>query len=215
MLMHERYARDGIVFPIAALTGDEVRTYRRAVERHVQCGADIRSPHLEHAWARALATHTAVVGPAEELLGGEAAVWGTLLLAKPPHSEDYVAWHQDGVYTGMDGAETISAWIALSDSTSAAGCMRVLAATHTALLPHCDGADPRNILRGGKQIEADLDGGEVLDILLRAGEMSLHHVHLIHGSGPNRSDAARIGFIVRFLRAGVAWNGPLMPVRPR
>ena len=34
---------------------------------------------------------------------------------------------------------------------------------------------------------------------LRAGEMSLHHVRLIHGSDPNPSDTRRIGFAIRYI----------------
>jgi ectoine hydroxylase-related dioxygenase (phytanoyl-CoA dioxygenase family) len=39
---------------------------------------------------------------------------------------------------------------------------------------------------------------------LNAGEMSLHHNSIIHGSRPNRSDAKRIGFIVRYIIPQVA-----------
>ena len=34
---------------------------------------------------------------------------------------------------------------------------------------------------------------------LAAGEMSLHHVRLIHGSDPNPSDDRRIGFAIRYI----------------
>ena len=34
--------------------------------------------------------------------------------------------------------------------------------------------------------------------MLRAGEMSLHHVNIIHGSNPNPSDGSRIGFAPRY-----------------
>ena len=34
---------------------------------------------------------------------------------------------------------------------------------------------------------------------LAAGEMSLHHVRLIHGSDPNPSDDRRIGFAIRYV----------------
>ena len=36
-------------------------------------------------------------------------------------------------------------------------------------------------------------------LALKAGEMSLHHVRLIHGSEPNPSDQRRIGFAIRYL----------------
>jgi non-haem Fe2+, alpha-ketoglutarate-dependent halogenase len=39
---------------------------------------------------------------------------------------------------------------------------------------------------------------DAVDVVLRAGEMSLHHVNIIHGSNPNPSDGSRIGFAPRF-----------------
>ena len=36
-------------------------------------------------------------------------------------------------------------------------------------------------------------------LVLQPGEMSLHHVRLIHGSDPNPSDKRRIGFAIRYL----------------
>ena len=38
---------------------------------------------------------------------------------------------------------------------------------------------------------------------LRPGEMSLHHVRLIHGSPPNPSDGRRIGFAIRYIPTSV------------
>jgi non-haem Fe2+, alpha-ketoglutarate-dependent halogenase len=40
---------------------------------------------------------------------------------------------------------------------------------------------------------------EAIDVVLRAGEMSLHDIDIVHGSGPNKSMEKRIGFVVRFV----------------
>jgi hypothetical protein len=45
----------------------------------------------------------------------------------------------------------------------------------------------------------DVDETRADTLTLRAGEMSLHHVRLIHGSEPNPSDQRRIGFAIRYL----------------
>jgi non-haem Fe2+, alpha-ketoglutarate-dependent halogenase len=44
-----------------------------------------------------------------------------------------------------------------------------------------------------------VDEREAVALELRAGEMSLHHVRLIHGSDPNPSDTRRIGFAIRYI----------------
>ena len=45
----------------------------------------------------------------------------------------------------------------------------------------------------------DVDGSKAVDLELQPGEMSLHHVRLIHGSEPNPSARRRIGFAIRYL----------------
>ena len=41
-------------------------------------------------------------------------------------------------------------------------------------------------------------------ITLRPGEMSLHHVRLVHGSPPNPPNDRRIGFAIRYIPTDVA-----------
>jgi non-haem Fe2+, alpha-ketoglutarate-dependent halogenase len=36
-------------------------------------------------------------------------------------------------------------------------------------------------------------------VILEPGEMSLHHVRLIHGSAPNRADHPRVGYAIRYV----------------
>ena len=43
-----------------------------------------------------------------------------------------------------------------------------------------------------------------MTIELQPGEMSLHHVRLVHGSPPNPSNDRRIGFAIRYIPTTVA-----------
>ena len=45
---------------------------------------------------------------------------------------------------------------------------------------------------------------DAVTITLKPGEMSLHHVRLVHGSPPNPSDDRRIGFAIRYIPTTVA-----------
>jgi len=215
MTLRERYSRDGIIFPLPALTDAEVASFRDFAEEHLRWDAeDVRWLHFEHDWARALATHPAVVGPVEELLGDDIAIWGTLLLRKSPHTDDYVAWHQDSAYSPFAGDDALSAWVALGESTAESGCMRVIVGSHRARLAHVETGDVHNLLKQRQTIAAPVDDAAAIDVTLRPGEMSLHHLDLVHGSNPNRSAAARTGFIVRFVRiSGAGTFSPLLPLR--
>jgi non-heme Fe2+,alpha-ketoglutarate-dependent halogenase len=48
-----------------------------------------------------------------------------------------------------------------------------------------------------------VDGEETVDCILNPGEMSLHHVKVVHGSEPNRSDDRRIGLAIRYIPTSV------------
>src|SRR5205814_9606394 len=70
--------------------------------------------------------------------------------------------------------------------------------SHKTKLAHAETGDPRNLLSHGQEIAADVDEKSAVDVVLRAGEMSLHHVDIVHGSNPNRASWWRTGFIVRY-----------------
>ena len=199
-----RYERDGVVFPIAALTREEVKEYRDALDAiAARCGASKRfdNLHLFFPWAYRLATHEAVLDAVETVLGPDLVIDGTLVFYKPARDSSYASWHQDSVYSGWHLTPSVSAWIALTPSEPANGCMRAIPASHQlGLLDHDNVHDDPNLLnRRGERIRMDVDESAAVDIVLRPGEMSLHHTNIVHGSKPNGSDGPRIGFIVRFV----------------
>jgi non-haem Fe2+, alpha-ketoglutarate-dependent halogenase len=78
--------------------------------------------------------------------------------------------------------------------------MRVIPRTHKLdQAPHRDTFAADNLLSRGQEIMVDVDEREAAMLELAAGEMSLHHVRLIHGSDPNPSDDRRIGFAIRYV----------------
>ncbi|HEX2135597.1 MAG TPA: phytanoyl-CoA dioxygenase family protein, partial [Microvirga sp.] len=56
-----------------------------------------------------------------------------------------------------------------------------------------------NMLSRGQEIAVEVDEDHAVDLVLRPGQMSLHHVKMFHGSHQNRSDDRRIGFAIRYL----------------
>ena len=186
----EQYDRDGIVFPIRVLSAAEVSFFRNALDRL----------HLSVDWARGLVTQPALLDSVQAILGDNILVYGTLVLSKPPHDSSYASWHQDSFYSGLHLSPSTSAWIALTPSHQANGCMRVIAGSHKlGALTHINVDDPNLLNRRGERIAAVVDESRAVDVVLQPGEMSLHHSNIIHGSNPNTSNESRIGFIVRFV----------------
>ena len=78
--------------------------------------------------------------------------------------------------------------------------MQVIPGTHTLdQIPHLDTPGDHNLLTRGQEVEVDVDEDQAVDVELKAGEMSLHHVRLIHGSPPNVSNQRRIGYAIRYI----------------
>ena len=198
----DAYHRDGIVFPIAALSPARVLELRHSFEAMEaslnRSPTPMRWTNLCFPWAYDLTMETGVLDSIEALLGPEIIVMGSIILCKHPGHDAYVGWHQDSINSGPGEVPSVSAWIALADSTRANGCMRVIPATHHTLLDHRDVIDPANLLRAGRVLSEPVDEEQAVDVELRAGEMSLHHDRIVHGSLPNCGGEKRIGFVVRY-----------------
>ena len=218
----EAYRQDGVLFPVPVLTADEVARYRACLEElEARVGgqpkpSDMSQPQLHFRWAAELSTHPAVLDVIEDVLGPDILVHSASIFSKPPRSRGYVSWHQDGAYWGLSEPGVTSAWIALSESTPENGCLRVVPGSHTRrVLPFTEtrgAAD--NLLASGMEVAVEVDESEAVDVALRAGEMSLHHSNIIHGSRPNRSTGRRTGFIVRFVTPALpASDRPVLRVR--
>ena len=161
--------------------------------------------HLCFRWAYDLATHSPILDAVEDLLGPDLLVHSTSAFAKRPHSPEFVSWHQDGYNWGLDVPRLASAWVALTESTSENGCLRVIPGSHRrARLDHTTRHHENNLLGTGLQVAAEVDESQAVDVRLEAGEMSFHHVDIVHGSGPNHSDGPRIGFAIRYITPEVA-----------
>ena len=78
--------------------------------------------------------------------------------------------------------------------------MRVVPGSHLKhQLPHRDTFGQDNMLTRGQEVQVKVEESQAVDVMLSQGEMSLHHVRLIHGSEPNESNQRRIGYAIRYL----------------
>jgi len=217
------FDRDGIVFPIPVLPLEKTAEYRTCFAELEQVAgqplARVGHPAMHFAWAYRLATEPAVLDAVEEVLGPDLLLAGSLVLCKYPRDPAFVSWHQDNYYSNLHLTPSLSAWIALGDSTVENGCMQVVPGSHhVGVLPHEEKGNVNNLLKLGQEIQVDVNKADAVDVVLREGEMSLHHSAIIHGSGPNRSDTQRLGFIVRFVTSAydlASQQTPFIPARGR
>ena len=200
------YHRDGFHFPVRALTTSEAAGYRRGLEAHeAKSGAPLQGnwrhkTHLLFTWADELAHHPAILDAVEDVIGPDILCWTTNFFIKEAKSPGFVSWHQDATYWGLEPDDVVTAWVALTKSDLASGCMKVIPGTQTAAqIPHVDTFHKDNLLSRGQEVAVAVDEAQAVDIVLQPGEISLHHIKLVHGSAPNLSDNRRIGFALRYI----------------
>lgn len=134
------------------------------------------------------------------VIGGDLLVWGCSLFIKEPNAPSIVSWHQDLTYWGLDEANEVTAWVALSPSTAESGAMRYIPGSHRqAIVQHVDTFDDDNLLSRGQEIAVEVDESEAVTVTLEPGEATFHHGRLFHASGPNASSDRRIGVAIRYI----------------
>ncbi|MDH3659758.1 MAG: phytanoyl-CoA dioxygenase family protein [Alphaproteobacteria bacterium] len=205
----KHYQDLGYVSPIRVLGDAEAASYRAKLEAIEASGAadadHLRfKPHLLFTFLDQLIRHPNILDAVEGVIGPNILCWATNFFTKEPKTTNFISWHQDLTYWGLEPADIVTAWVALSPATVESGCMRFVPGTHKMeIVAHKDTFADDNMLSRGQEIEAEVDENDAVDVVLKPGEMSLHHVKLVHGSNANRSDDRRIGFAIRYVPAYV------------
>lgn len=202
----DAYHRNGFYFPVAAISGSEAAECRARLESYEAEHEPImrtllrNKPHLVFTWVNELIRDSRIVDAVEDVLGANILVWGTNFFIKDPGDPAYISWHQDSTYWGLSHPDVMTAWVALSDVTIENGAMRMLPGSHLIdQLPHVDTFADNNLLTRGQEVQIDVDESKAVDLPLKAGDMSLHHVRIVHGSNPNPTDTRRIGLAIRYV----------------
>ena len=203
------YRRDGIHFPLRALPESEAAGLLARLEAiEAAHGGRLparmnQKPHLLFPWLHALVRHPRILDAVEDVLGPDLLCWSAQFFAKNGGDPGYVSWHQDGTYWGLSSPDVVTAWVAFTPSTIESGCMRVVPGTQQKQFAHKDTFAESNLLSRGQEIQIDVNENHAIDVILAPGEMSLHHVLIVHGSAPNRAAHRRVGFAIRYVSADV------------
>lgn len=147
-----------------------------------------------------LARTTEILDMVEQLIGPDFALWNSSLFSKPERNGQRTPWHQDGQYWPIRPLATCTVWIALDDSTPQNGCLQVIPGSHheRRLRAHRS-LEAKDVTLTQELDPSEYDPSKAEDIVLAAGQMSLHDVYLLHGSQANRSPRARRGMTLRFM----------------
>ena len=200
------FERDGYLFPLRAFSAAEARGYRDALEAYeAETGDAIHSNmrhkvHLLFRWADEIVHHPRILDAIADILGPDLLCWTTNFFIKEAEDPAFVSWHQDSTYWGLEPSDVVTAWVAFTDAPVESGAMKFLPGSHKFdQIAHRDTYAAENLLTRGQEIEMEVDEAQAVDVPLKAGEFSLHHIRLVHGSEPNTTPDRRIGLAIRYI----------------
>ena len=198
----KQYDKDGYIAPINVFTKEEAIQVRKEIEliekempdeidNSGRYNVHLISPKLDK-----IVHNSNILDSVESIIGKNILVCSTTLFIKNAYQKGFVSYHQDAKYIGLEPHNWVTAWIAITDSNEINGCMRMWPGSHKHLKEHNQKFNEGNLLTRGQTIE-NVPEDQIKLIELKAGQMSLHHPRIVHGSGVNKSDDRRIGFVVQ------------------
>ncbi len=207
------YRDEGLVVPAYRLPGATLSGLRAALDSVIAANPGVPSQRLINAHVPHgkevkgdeafldIARDEEVLDLVERVIGPDIILWATHIFAKSGSDSREVPWHQDGHYWPIRPLATCSVWIALDDATRENGAMGYIPGSHRAgLYSHHTDWDKElalnQVLDSGQ-----MDASKAKDVILEAGQLSLHDVRLIHGSPANRSGKRRAGLVLRYMPA--------------
>ena len=199
----KQYEDEGFVSPINIFSKEKAKKIRNEIEliekrkpeeleKSGRYNSHLISPLLDEV------THNPkILDTIQSLIGEDILVCGTTLFIKNPNEKGFVSYHQDAKYIGLEPHNWVTAWIAITDSNEHNGCMRMWSGSHKdSLKQHDQNFNEGNLLTRGQTIK-NVPHDETIPLILKAGQMSLHHPTVVHGSDLNKSDERRIGFVIQ------------------
>lgn len=148
-------------------------------------------------WVR-LISDDRLLDIAEIFLGPNIALFASHYICKPPFSNRPVLWHQDGAGWPLEPMEVVTLWLAVDESTTDNGCLRVIPGSqHHRFHPLRQRPDIDNVL--GSESMVDIDESRAVDLVLQPGDIEVHHPNILHASGGNTSPKRRCGLTIRYI----------------
>ena len=197
------YNDNGFISPIDVLTLEEAAEIKNEIEYIEKkwpdelVGLGRNNVHYISPIFDQVCHNSKILDAVESIIGKDILVGGTTLFIKDPDNKGFVSWHQDAKYIGFEPYNWVTAWLAITDANEENGCMRMWSGSHkNDLQYHNQKFDENNLLTRGQTVE-NVPMNETKPVILKAGQISLHHPKVVHGSGLNKSNDRRIGFVVQ------------------
>ena len=204
-LQVSQFQETGFLSAFPVLSADQARHLRANLETFeaendgVLTGSLRFKNHLLFKWLSDLIRSPRILDAVEDIIGHNIMVWSTDWWIKEANSPQFVSWHQDSQYWGLDTDKLVTVWVALSPSTIESGCMRVLPGSHLGPdLAHEETYHNDNMLTRGQSID-DINEDKAVNLVVDTGQAVLFAFRIAHASYPNKTDDRRVGLAIRYI----------------
>lgn len=203
----DQYSSQGYVVFRNILDADLIKEAQSHVDWLLQKYPDHRPEELDHHlmthdpfWVR-LVSDDRLLDIVQQFIGPNIGLFASHYIAKRPRDGKSIPWHQDGSYWPLEPMEVITLWLAVDRSDTENGCMKVMPGTQNSRLMSTSEmtAQADDSLFSIGIDPATIDESQTVDIVLDAGDVSIHHPNVIHGSHANHSDRWRRGLTIRYI----------------
>ena len=211
----EAYNSQGYLMPFDGLQEAEARELRAyfdgVLATFMELGRtsySISTAHLRFKRIYELVQHPAIVAPVADLLGQNVVCWGSHFFCKLPQDGKRVPWHQDSTYWPLSPTKTVTVWLAIDDTDPENANMKFIPRSHLhGLIDYDETQDADTVLNLAVKNPQSY-GDAAVDVMLKAGQFSMHSDLLLHGSEANQSTRRRCGLTIRYAAADVTtWYG--------
>jgi ectoine hydroxylase-related dioxygenase (phytanoyl-CoA dioxygenase family) len=149
-------------------------------------GVSLTAKHDIHrrsaAWAAAVGD-PALLALVGACLGGTPVLDQTTTVVKPPHTGQPFPMHQDSAYYGHGVTDYVIVTVYLDAMTPRNGPIQFVPGSHLGgHRPHTD---------DGKKYLPGVTLEDSVPVYAQPGDVTVFHIHTIHGSAPNVSDSVR------------------------
>ena len=199
----KKYNDKGYLAPIDILSLEKIKEIRKEIENIEKKwpdeinGLNRNNIHYYSPIFDKLVHNSKILDVIENLIGPNILVAGSVLFLKEPENKGFISWHQDGIYQGWEPYNSITTWLAITEVNEENGCLRMWPGSHKDnLKEHKDTFDKDNLLTRGQTIE-NVPLKDTIPVILKPGQLSIHHPMIVHSSGPNLSNKRRIGFAIQ------------------
>lgn len=200
----EFYREKGFLAPLAGIDPadaaamcEDLSVFEK--EQGMSAGDINMKGHLCFRQAYNLTFNERVLDVVEDLIGPNILVFASRFWIKKGNDGNYVTWHQDSAYFGLEPNDLVTVWLALTEASPEMGCMKVIPKSHLGKThAHEETFHKKNLLARGQAIP-NIDDRAFEYMALKTGQFSCHHERIVHGSDANQSNNSRIGLGIFYI----------------